>query len=205
MKNRNYLSELNRDDIYCVYATQPDPQPAYIQIDEDGEVSASYSSGNGCSPDVWHKRTLQIPISPTVDLDQLRHYLNNDGGDLIDIILDGHSVEWNGSNHVGRLTSDAEDALIQLEQDLLGLPYATIWSSLAEYETGGSSNYLREGAELYNRVRSKISEVYVIMTEIKNSIEHVKRYDNQEFDFDLRKEFDELVDQILEEYRDEIE
>jgi hypothetical protein len=35
---------------------------------------------------------------------------------LIDRIIAGHTVEWDGSNFVGRLTEDARDACDEIQQ-----------------------------------------------------------------------------------------
>jgi hypothetical protein len=49
----------------------------------------------------------------TVDVDALRNDLSA-GGELavlIDRVIAGHSVDWDGRNMVGRMTDDAHDAL----------------------------------------------------------------------------------------------
>ena len=49
----------------------------------------------------------------------------------------GHSVEWDGSNHVGRLTQDAVDASYALERMC-----ATTWSNVDHAEIWSCENWL---------------------------------------------------------------
>lgn len=88
-----------------------------LRIFEDGKVDlnlrTSYGSGDGVPSDEWHGRTLTYTIPGTfIDADRLREDLREGGklAVLIDRVIAGHSVEWDGSNHVGRLTEDATEA-----------------------------------------------------------------------------------------------
>jgi hypothetical protein len=60
-----------------------------------------------------------------VDPDALREYIEGEGGALIERILNGGSVEWDGNNNVGRLNDDAQEAETEFEQALTGLPRAS--------------------------------------------------------------------------------
>ncbi|MFX4303014.1 hypothetical protein ACOJUR_12280 [Alicyclobacillus tolerans] len=52
--------------VYMHYQGQYDVQPAFIALDEYGNVSADYSTeiGNGVPESVYHGRTIRFPIAP---------------------------------------------------------------------------------------------------------------------------------------------
>lgn len=105
--------------LYYHYDGQCNSQPAYLEMTEDGAVSVDYSGeiGNAVPAYVWHRRTLRwaIPncLSPT-GIDQLMDDVQVE----LQTIHDGHSVEWDGSNHVGRLTPEASEIGERLGQRL---------------------------------------------------------------------------------------
>ena len=104
--------------LYQRYPGQTNPQPAYIQIDEDGNVSAGYSgeTGNAVPSTVWHRRTLQWPVQPSVRGDVLADFLDSpEIVALLERVHAGHQVEWDGNNHVGRLNDDAQAAAFEIE------------------------------------------------------------------------------------------
>lgn len=73
----------------------------------------TYSPGQGVPPEMWHGRVLSFPVqrSRPVDGQALVEWLRDgDGQSLLQRIVAGHSVEWDGSNHVGELTDDATEA-----------------------------------------------------------------------------------------------
>lgn len=99
--------------LYCRYPQQTNAQPAYVEMDEDGNVSADYSGeiGNAVPMAVWHKRTLRWAVSSSVRGDELADLLERDDVvALLERVYLGHSVEWDGNNHVGRLDDDAQTA-----------------------------------------------------------------------------------------------
>jgi len=69
------LSE--RDALFRQFPRQYDVQPAYVQMDEDGIVSAYYSGEIGYSVPsyVWHNRTLRWRVHPSTDGHALRDLL----------------------------------------------------------------------------------------------------------------------------------
>lgn len=95
------------------------PQPAYVYLDEEGNVRADYCGliGGGQPMEVWLGRTLRWSVNPEVNGDHLAELLESDEvRALLERVHAGHSVEWNGSNYVGRLTDDARDASDELER-----------------------------------------------------------------------------------------
>lgn len=106
-----------------------------LDIDDSGVsvfVRTRYSGDNGIPMDVWHGRRREYVLATgpaVINIDQIREDLK-DGGDLsilIDRIRAGHDVEWDGSNFVGKLNEDADEAERELDRmvndDRRGNPY----------------------------------------------------------------------------------
>lgn len=101
-------------------------ETAQLTIDDDGNVAIrtrTFYGSDGVPTDEWNRRTLVYNLASSeggsclLDSERLRDELA-DGGKLaalIDRIKAGHSVEWNGSNHVGRLDADAEEAAFEIQ------------------------------------------------------------------------------------------
>lgn len=99
--------------LYRRFSGQYQPQPAYVSLDEDGNVHADYCGiiGSGQPMDVWHGRTRRWGVNPEVNGDRLADLLESGKvRALLERVHAGHSVEWDGSNYVGRLTDDARGA-----------------------------------------------------------------------------------------------
>jgi hypothetical protein len=106
-------------------------EDAALLITESGRVIWSvrdWDGGDGISVDEWHNRDLRFVIANAkggavkLDTAALRHDLKPGGklALLIDRIIAGHTVEWDGDNMVGRLTDDAREASEALEDALHG-------------------------------------------------------------------------------------
>lgn len=114
----------NPMELYRKYPGQSDPQAIYIEIDPETEtVSMDYSGeiGNALPCAVYQKLILRynlpknfVPKSPNVLMQELLP--------LAEAIINGHTVEWNGSNNVGQLDEDAQDAERELETYLERMP-----------------------------------------------------------------------------------
>ncbi|MFN2310174.1 MAG: hypothetical protein ABR553_10670, partial [Gammaproteobacteria bacterium] len=107
--------------LYNRYPGQTEPQPSYVEMDEDGFVSTNYSGeiGNGVPSYVWHGRTLRFSVPSDVRGDALADLL--EGAEvvaLLERIHAGHEVEWDGNNHRGYLDDDAQEAQGELEHIL---------------------------------------------------------------------------------------
>jgi len=92
----------------------------YLAVSEDGiSLHTSTCHGGDATPiEVYHGRVLHYTVasaysgSVVIARDTLAEDLR-EGGQLtalLERVHAGLSVEWNGNNHVGRLTADAEDA-----------------------------------------------------------------------------------------------
>lgn len=104
--------------LYLRYPMQTAPQSAMIEMDEHGEVSAGTNGeiGNAVPAYVWHGRTLRWDVPAAVRGDALAELLRGDALPLLERVHAGHSVDWDGSNHVGRLDDDAQDASYALQR-----------------------------------------------------------------------------------------
>jgi hypothetical protein len=103
--------------LYRQYPGQYQPQPAYVTL-ENGFVQADWSgdSGGGMPPSVWHHRTLRWAVNPSANGRALAALLEGEALPLLERVHAGHTVEWDGSNNVGLLTADAQDASDELER-----------------------------------------------------------------------------------------
>ncbi len=102
-----------RVPLYRRYPRQTEPQPAHVEMDEDGEVSADYSGeiGGAVPMSVWHHRTLRWSVPADVRGAALADLLESaEVRTLLARIHAGHAVEWDGSNHAGLLSEDAHEA-----------------------------------------------------------------------------------------------
>lgn len=103
------------DELYRHYDGQHEPQPAVLVLDlADGELTCRYNPeiGNGVPESVWHHRTLWIDI-PRLTADAA-NALMAEVAPVAERVLAGATISWDGHNHVGRLTADAEAALEEL-------------------------------------------------------------------------------------------
>lgn len=75
-------------------------------------------SDNSTSVALWHGRNLSCKIAGHPAELEITNYLNGEGQALMQTVCNGHSVEWDGSNHVGHMTDDALAAWDELQADL---------------------------------------------------------------------------------------
>jgi len=107
--------------LYCYYDGQHEPQLGYIELNEEGDVRARYNPeiGGGVPADVYNGLTRRWTISrevarylPRTTVCELLDSL----APLLERVCQGHSVEWDGSNNVGRLDEDALEASKLIDQ-----------------------------------------------------------------------------------------
>lgn len=182
--------------LYSRYAGQSGPQPAHVELDERGSVTATVSShiGNGgCSMLVWHGRTLQWSLPPDVRRSALVGFLaRDDVRSLLDRVHAGHSVQWDGSNHRGTLTDDARRASDEFETLLLELnderSRVTVWQA-GDFVFAGGNNH--------------VGDVWPSGTELSDAVEGLKADASREgcyLDGDVHEE---IMSQALAMIRDE--
>jgi hypothetical protein len=85
---------------------------------ENGRVSLDIRDYFEAVPEAeWHRRHLALLVAEgpmIVASDRLRDLLEK-ARPLVERVIAGHSVEWDGSNQVGRLTYDASEAFYALD------------------------------------------------------------------------------------------
>lgn len=114
MPTTTVLEILAVDDpggLYRQYDNESAPQPCHLSLDiRDGQMSCGYSAstGNSVPMDVYHNLVLEAEI-PCLTADAANQ-LMNEVADLARTVLAGAGVEWDGNNHVGRLSDSADEA-----------------------------------------------------------------------------------------------
>ncbi len=106
------LDETQPHQLYAHYQGQTDRQDAYIALDlRDGRMWAHYNPeiGNAVPMSVYH-RAVQRWYMPPFRASTANRIMDTIAS-LAQAVLDGATVEWDGSNNVGRLTEDATDAV----------------------------------------------------------------------------------------------
>lgn len=117
------LDNLAGDDaapLFCQYPREYRPQPAHVEMDQHGKVSAGYSadpSRYSTTFDRAHGRTLAWSIEPHAKPGRLADLLR-EHAELFQRVHDGHIVAWDGRNHIGYLSDEAQAASDDLERIL---------------------------------------------------------------------------------------
>ncbi len=121
-------------ELYCKYPGQTGPQPCFIELDPStGALTAKYNPevGNAVPASVYHGKVLRwsIPLMNAETVNALMEQVTP----LAQRVCDGYSERWNGSNTVGKLTEDAEEAsdkidtICDREEDSLHVWEASEW------------------------------------------------------------------------------
>ena len=131
--------------VYEQYDGQYQPQPAFIRMDEDGEIDAWVNGEiNGTPMRVWHGRTLTWRVPSNVRGDALLAFVK-EHQPLFERVYLGHEVDWDGNNHVGKLDEDAQDANEEIEQAADALHDETVdVCSMEEWMRAGGNNKLAD-------------------------------------------------------------
>ena len=83
-----------------------------------GIAQESGAPGNATDADEWHDRILThavadeslYPSQYPVEADARKYLRSREGQASLRRVCDGHEIEWDGNNHVGRLSEDAAAA-----------------------------------------------------------------------------------------------
>ncbi len=100
-----------------------DPQERTVAIAQDWDDNAT-------PIEEWTGRVLHSKLYARPDEDAARSYLEGDEAQaLLERIVDGHSIEWDGNNMTGGLNSDGNEAYNELVNTLESLPESewSIW------------------------------------------------------------------------------
>ena len=111
------LDTTTRRPLLYIYPQQQTAQPAYLYLDEGGQVFADWDGeiGNGTSERIWNNCDLRWPLHNELTGDQIAKLIE-EVTPLLEIVYSGHTVEWNGNNNQGRLTPIAIAAVERLER-----------------------------------------------------------------------------------------
>jgi len=107
--------------LYKRYPGQLSPQPAHLVLDpEEKEAVFEVDTAHPSTPArFWHGRMIRWPVNPRVKWSVLHKLEENEKLlNLLGVVADGHTVTWDGSNHVGRLNETAMEAAEEVERIL---------------------------------------------------------------------------------------
>ncbi|MFE1358873.1 helix-turn-helix domain-containing protein [Streptomyces harbinensis] len=129
-------------ELHRHYSREHKAQPTYIELDlEDGVMLADYDSEvGGGSPEAVHHgrvRRYRIPVLTAAAANSLMEELKP----LAQRVLDGATIEWDGSNKVGRLNDDAAQAEAEISDrlDIEGEDWDES-ETVAEWDIDGATN-----------------------------------------------------------------
>lgn len=205
----NIVESESKAPLYHHYAGQLEPQPARLYLDQTGNAWLDWSGeiGGAIPADQWHHRTLSWGVSPYLSKQACLDLLEDENVlTLLTRIHWGHSVEWDGSNHVGVLTDDAAIAVEEL-QEYLDDRYsysaeAQVWDAAEWLRAGGWNSLVdvwpsdepldqavdrlideadRDGVVLDGDVRKALLDWLEEVTEDPDSLEgeHLKAYEEE--------------------------
>ncbi|MFF4344298.1 hypothetical protein ACFY00_30765 [Kitasatospora sp. NPDC001540] len=115
------IREVTGDDdaLFRWYDRESQPQSAFVELELDsGTLLADYDGiiGNGMPSRVYHRIDVRFPLGQILTPKGANDLLA-ELAPLAQRVLDGSEVEWDGSNHVGRiLTEDAQAAHDEIEK-----------------------------------------------------------------------------------------
>lgn len=137
--------------LYCQYPQQNEPQNAFVELDcETCTLSADYNPiiGSGAPPEVWHGRVRRYECRNTLTKEEVRSLLD-EITPLAQRICEGYETVWNGNNHVGTLTPEAQSA----EEEVVGLCESTL-NEESEWQVWDAGEWMYETRhELVNRIK----------------------------------------------------
>ena len=128
------LNPANQTALFLRYPHQASVQPCYLYIDPGARTVAAETDGHtdGAVTMAVHCGMEYRVRIPAVTADTANAFMADTATqNLLDRICDGWSAHWNGSNHVGKLSDDAEGAILQLLSDALGLrdESVSVWAA----------------------------------------------------------------------------
>lgn len=137
-------------DLYCRYPRQTEPQGCHVELDcESRRLRAAFDVeiGNAVPMRVYHQRALRWGI-PAMKADAANVLLASIVP-LAERVVAGYSCEWDGSNHVGRYSDDAEGACDEIESlcEMVGEDERlVVWDAAEWFDALGG--WARQAAEL---------------------------------------------------------
>lgn len=144
------LDEDNPAVLYFRYPGQLKPEPVYINLYlPTGRVWAEIGLMNGAQTfSQFHGIVRAYRIDPLVASDV--NLLMEGSRPLLQRVLDGSSIEWNGNNYVGVLNDDAQAAEDEIQDEIsYGVTFSTyepvnVWQAAEYYQGASDSGHLAE-------------------------------------------------------------
>lgn len=180
------LDESEPAQLYNRYQGQSEPQPCYVSLDlRDGELTASWNGeiGNAVPFTVWHGVVRRYTIPP-LRADAANRLLE-EIAPVAQAVLDGATVEWDGSNMVGQLTESASLAEEEIERlhieraeardyEIIQVWDAADWLQEDDYESLGITPEMTDDdlEEIAEDIRANASAEGVEL--IENLIEYLQ-------------------------------
>lgn len=193
--------------LFYRYPTQTSAQPAYVYMDENGNITADYNSliGNATTPEVWFNCTLSWSVSPKVTGEFLAEFLESDeANELFLAVWNGHSIESNNGKDRGVLDEDASDASDEIQSLLDELSDPSRGCSLSVWEVSEflfCANVLEQvwgsgpvsAAVAETKADAKSQEIYIDGNIKECLLEEALRYVDEELDGLTADHLGELV------------
>lgn len=120
--NINISESAKRFPIYMQYDGQSQHQPCGLELNlKTGEMTEFCSGeiGNAVPTGVWHSTVLRFSVDPFTMRDGLIA-LAEEHREAFQMILDTSEIVWNGNNHVGRLSAEANNFIEEWDQQCCG-------------------------------------------------------------------------------------
>lgn len=136
------IDTIGATDLHVRYPRQSEAQDCYVELDTRGDgrlsVSANSEIGNAIPFAVYHGLVLRFSIPALRG--EAANALLAEIAPLAERIVAGASEEWDGSNNVGRLDSDANKASEEIERICEGVDDAdkiVAWDASEYYDATG--------------------------------------------------------------------
>ena len=98
--------------LYCKYANELQPQPAYISLNpESRTIDADYNGeiGNGIPCSVFNGKAYRWKIPADLPAASVLSFIDEHSA-LFEAVCDGYAEVYDGNNYVGRLNDEAQRA-----------------------------------------------------------------------------------------------
>jgi hypothetical protein len=170
--NRSYRDN-GRAPLYLRYERQANPQPAYLELTEDGQVIVDSKGeiGNAMPVSVWHQRDLRWPVPHDLTpagIDQMLDAVLP----LLEELYDHHTVGWDGSNFVGSLDergrelSEEIDRLVHEDYERANIYDACEWANSAWHELVADYREAKDREAYLERLEEEAEEDGVVLVNI---------------------------------------
>lgn len=168
------------DEIYTKYASEYSAQPAILRLNlETGEVDAYVwgNIGGGIAGRAFNGVDQEWKIPP-LTVDGFRRFVDRVSSMLQDV-LDGATVEWDGSNHRGTLDDDAQDASDRIHEAIRDIPDSDVyqvWDASDYYEPADALDDLCLNAQSTDEEIAKVASREVDAADVVLDEEDVVDY-----------------------------